>query len=55
MADHTTDIEKALDNKEASVDVTETRGPHYYTDGVQRTKGVFGKARSAMPRGPLGF
>lgn len=55
MADHTSDIERASDSKEVSVDVTEKPGPRYYTDGVQRNKGIFGKARSTVPRNPLGF
>jgi hypothetical protein len=44
MADHTIDIEKVSDSKEASVEVTEQHGPHYYEDNVPRSKGIFGKA-----------
>lgn len=42
MTDHTTDIEKALDDKKASVEVPEGSGPHRY---APRTKGFIGKAR----------
>jgi len=45
MGDHTTDVEKASDTKEHSVEVTEERGPHYYADGVPRRQGIFGKVR----------
>lgn len=42
MTDHTTDIEKAPDDKKASVEVPEGSGPHRY---APRTKGFIGKAR----------
>ena len=45
MGDHTTDVEKASDTKEHSVEVTEERGPQYYTDGVPRRQGIVGKVR----------
>ena len=45
MGDHTTDIEKASDTKEHSVEVTEEHGPHHYADGVPRRQGILGKVR----------
>ena len=42
MTDHTTDIEKAPDDKEAPVEVPEESGPHHYAPGTKR---FIGKAR----------
>ena len=44
MVDHTTDIEKASDSKETSVEVTEKREPRHNVGNVPRSKGFFGKA-----------
>lgn len=45
MSDHTTDIEKFSDSKEAAVvETAGKRGPYHYEDGVPRSKGVMGKA-----------
>jgi len=55
MTDSTMDIEKSPDSREASEDVIETRGPHYYVDGVPRNKGVFGRVRFPLPWNSPGF
>ena len=55
MADPATDIEKSSDSKEASVDVAGRRGPFYYTDGVPRSKGIFGRARFPLLWNSPGF
>ena len=55
MANHTSDIEKVSDNKEASVEVIEKRGPRHYVDNVPRSKGIFGKASFLITWNSSGF
>lgn len=55
MADSAMDIEKSPDSREASEDVTEKRGPHYYADGVPRNKGVLGRVHFPLPWDLPGF
>lgn len=55
MADNTTDVEKASDTKEGSVEVIERHGSRRFLDNVPRNKGVFGKARFLISRNPLGI
>jgi transposase len=55
MPDNTTDVEKASDTKEGSVEVLERRGARRFLDNVPRNKGVFGKARFLVSWNPLGI